>query len=82
MQRKLIVLGGPTGIGKTDVSIELAKTFDAEIISFDSRQFYIETNIGTAKPDAKQLSCIQHHFINSHHIWETFSAGAFAAACN
>ncbi|HQV00439.1 MAG TPA: tRNA (adenosine(37)-N6)-dimethylallyltransferase MiaA, partial [Bacteroidia bacterium] len=82
MQRKLIVVGGPTGIGKTDVSIILALALDAEIISFDSRQFFIETQIGTAKPTIDQLKKVKHHFINSHHVWQPFTAGAFAQTCN
>lgn len=82
MQKKIIIICGPTGAGKTDVSIELAKKYGAEIISFDSRQFYIETTIGTAKPDTVQLEEVRHHFINSHHIWQSFSAGQFVDACN
>lgn len=82
MKKKVIIVCGPTGVGKTDLSIALALHFNAEIISFDSRQFFIETTIGTAKPDAEQLATVPHHFINSHHVWEYFSAGQFAAACN
>jgi tRNA dimethylallyltransferase len=82
MKKKIIIVCGPTGVGKTDLSIKLALHFQAEIISFDSRQFFIETTIGTAKPDAEQLATVPHHFINSHHVWEYFSAGEFAAACN
>ncbi|MEO8146948.1 MAG: tRNA (adenosine(37)-N6)-dimethylallyltransferase MiaA [Bacteroidia bacterium] len=77
----LIIICGPTAVGKTDVSIAVAKHLGAEIISFDSRQFFVETNIGTAKPDAEQLAAVKHHFINSHHVWEHFSAGEFADAC-
>lgn len=80
-KRKIIIVCGPTGVGKTDVSIELAKEFNAEIISFDSRQFFIETEIGTAKPDEYQLEQVVHHFVNTHHIWESFSAGHFAQTC-
>ena len=82
MKKKIIIVCGPTGIGKTDLSIALALHYNAEIISFDSRQFFIETNIGTAKPDEQQLAAVKHHFINSHHVWEYFSAGQFADACN
>lgn len=79
--KPLIIICGPTAVGKTSVAIDVAKHFGAEIISFDSRQFYIETCVGTAKPDEQQLNEIKHHFINSHHIWENFSAGQFAYSC-
>ncbi len=82
MKKKIIIVCGPTGIGKTDLSISLAQHYNAEIISFDSRQFFIETTIGTAKPEPQQLAAVKHHFINSHHVWEYFSAGQFADACN
>lgn len=82
MKKKIIIVCGPTGVGKTDLSIALALHFKSEIISFDSRQFFIETTIGTAKPGAAQLAAAPHHFINSHHVWEYFSAGQFATACN
>ena len=82
MKKKLIIVCGPTGVGKTAVSIALALHYNAEIISFDSRQFFIETTVGTAKPDATQLATVPHHFINSHHVWEYFSAGKFASECN
>ena len=76
-QKTLIVVLGPTAIGKTSLAIRLAQKFQAEIISADSRQFYREMNIGTAKPTVAELSNVQHHFINSHHINETFSVGDF-----
>jgi tRNA dimethylallyltransferase len=76
-QKTLIVVLGPTAIGKTSLAIRLAQKFQAEIISADSRQFYREMNIGTAKPTIEDLSNVQHHFINSHHINETFSVGDF-----
>lgn len=74
----LIVVGGPTGSGKTDLSIRLAQHFGAEIISADSRQVYKELPIGSAAPDAEQLATINHHFIGSHSIHEHFNAGMFA----
>lgn len=76
--KTLIVIGGPTASGKTELSIKLAETFQTEIISADSRQCYIELNIGTAKPDSGQLQRVPHHFIDSHSIFSGFSAGAFA----
>lgn len=59
----LISVTGPTAVGKTNLSIEIAKKFNSEIISFDSRQFYKEMTIGTAVPDFEQLASIKHHFI-------------------
>lgn len=75
--KTLIVITGPTAVGKTTIAIELAKQFKAEIISADSRQFYREMNIGTAKPTAEELIQAKHHFINSHSITENFSVGDF-----
>jgi len=73
----LIVLAGPTAVGKTDVSIRLARELGTEILSADSRQFYREMNIGTAKPSAEEMQGVRHHFVNSHSITESYSAGAF-----
>ena len=63
MNNFLIVLLGPTGVGKTDISIDLAEKFNCEIISADSRQFFREMKIGTAVPSDDQLNKIKHHFI-------------------
>lgn len=71
------MIAGPTGVGKTDLSVRLAKHFNSEIISADSRQFYREMNIGTAKPTAKQLSEIPHHFINNKSVEELYGAGHY-----
>lgn len=73
----LIVIGGPTGSGKTELSIRLARHFSTEILSADSRQFYREMNIGTAKPSAQELRQAKHHFINSLSVHQHYSAGAF-----
>ncbi len=74
----LIVICGPTAIGKTALSIELAKQCNAEIISADSRQFYREMNIGTAKPPEQQLAEVPHHFINNISIHnKSYSAGKY-----
>lgn len=68
MERKVIVLVGPTGSGKTKLSLILAGLLNSEIISADSRQFYIGLNIGTAKPSQQELAQVRHHFINNLNI--------------
>ncbi len=75
----LIIVGGATGSGKTDMAIRLAVHFGAEIISADSRQVYKELPIGSAAPDADQLAMVPHHFVGSHSIHEPFNAGIFAS---
>jgi len=75
--KKLIVIAGPTAVGKTAVAIEVAKKLQTEIISADSRQFYREMTIGTAKPSVEELTQVKHNFINSHSITENFSVGDF-----
>lgn len=76
-KKTLVVVVGPTAVGKTATAILLAQHFNTEIISADSRQFYREMTIGTAKPDAEQLAAAPHHFINSHSIAQEYSAGDF-----
>lgn len=76
-QKNLIVVVGPTAVGKTAFAINIAKHFETEIISADSRQFFREMEIGTAKPSTVELAEVQHHFINSHSIGEFFSTGDF-----
>ena len=73
----LIVLTGPTAVGKTDLSLELANHLGAEIISADSRQVYRELQIGTAKPEPAALAAVPHHFINELSITQPFTAGRF-----
>ncbi len=73
----LIVVLGPTGIGKTDLAIELAKKLDTEIISADSRQFYKELKIGTAPPSKLHLNEIKHHFIGNLSINNYYNASIF-----
>lgn len=73
----LIVIGGPTASGKTTLSLQLATHFQTEIISADSRQFFREMELGTAKPTAEELSLAPHHFINSRSIFEPYSVGDF-----
>lgn len=75
--KTLIVVVGPTAVGKTTLSIKLAQYFQTTIISADSRQFYKEMNIGTAKPSHEELSQAPHHFINSHSIADDYTAGDF-----
>jgi tRNA dimethylallyltransferase len=76
-KKHLIVIVGPTAIGKTAFSIQLAQLFHTEIISADSRQFYKEMSIGTAKPSAEELSQAPHHFIGNISIHDVYSAGKF-----
>ncbi len=73
----LIVLLGPTGVGKTDLSISLSNTFNAPIISSDSRQFFKEMKIGTAVPTDDQLNSTTHHFIGHKSVTERYSCGMF-----
>jgi tRNA dimethylallyltransferase len=77
IQPILIVITGPTAIGKTSVSTEVARYFNTEIISADSRQLFREMVIGTAVPDAKELAEIRHHFIHSHSIHDYYNASRF-----
>ncbi len=79
-KKTLVVVVGPTAIGKTALAIELAKTYQTEIISADSRQFFREMNIGTAKPSLEELAMAPHHFINSHSVETLFSTGDFEMA--
>lgn len=73
----LYAIVGPTGIGKTALSIALAKALKTEIISFDSRQFYREMNIGTAVPSVEELAQVPHHFIQDRSIADLFTVGDF-----
>jgi len=73
----IVIVCGPTAVGKTAVAIELAKFFQTQIISADSRQCFKELNIGVAKPSLDELNSATHHFINSHSIHENVNAGVF-----
>lgn len=77
MSKTLIVIAGPTAIGKTSLAIRLADFYKTEILSADSRQFYREMSIGTAKPSEAELNSVKHHFINSHSIHDPFNAGDY-----
>ncbi|WP_317163391.1 tRNA (adenosine(37)-N6)-dimethylallyltransferase MiaA [Mucilaginibacter arboris] len=80
LKKVLLVVAGPTAAGKTALAIQLAKYFKTEILSADSRQFYKEMSIGTAKPSAEELAAVPHHFIGSHSITDRFSVADFEKA--
>ncbi len=75
--KRLLVIVGPTGCGKTDLSIRLAQHYGAPILSTDSRQFYRGMAIGTAQPTTDQLQAAEHHFIASHDITNDLSCGQY-----
>ena len=77
MNNKLIYIAGPTCIGKTSLSIEIAKRLETEIISCDSRQFYKELKIGTSPPSREQLKEINHHFIHNKSLLDEYSVGDY-----
>lgn len=73
----MILVVGPTAVGKTELCLNLAKKFNSEIISCDSRQFYKETNLGTAKPSISELEQVPHHFINSLSVETSYDVKMF-----
>ena len=75
--KTLIVLLGPTGVGKTDLSIRLADTFHTPIINADSRQIFAEIPIGTAAPTPEQLKRVKHFFVGTHHLNDYYSASMY-----
>jgi tRNA dimethylallyltransferase len=77
VSKKLVVIAGPTAVGKTAVAIKLAEHYHTEIVSADSRQIFRELEIGTAKPSSEELARVKHHFINTHSIHEEYDAGAY-----
>lgn len=77
MTNKLIIILGPTAVGKTDYSIETALKYGSPVISCDSRQIYREMTIGTAVPSEEQLATVQHYFIHSHTVTELYTAGKY-----
>jgi tRNA dimethylallyltransferase len=77
MQKYLIVITGPTGIGKSKIGISLARHFKSEIVSADSRQIFKEMTIGTAVPSIEELSEIKHHFIHSHSLTDNYNASKY-----
>ncbi|MBT2557477.1 tRNA (adenosine(37)-N6)-dimethylallyltransferase MiaA [Hymenobacter sp. ISL-91] len=76
-QPTLLVLTGPTAVGKTALCVALAQQLHTEIVSADSRQFFRELSIGTAKPTAAEMGGVRHHFIDSHSIADDYNAGRF-----
>ncbi|MCA1761839.1 MAG: tRNA (adenosine(37)-N6)-dimethylallyltransferase MiaA [Cryomorphaceae bacterium] len=78
-KKQVLVVCGPTAVGKTELSVRLAKKYNGEIISADSRQFFRGMNIGTAKPSAEEMDGIPHHFIDSLSVGDSYTAGNFEA---
>ncbi len=78
-QPTLLVLIGPTGIGKTELSLSIAETFGCEIISADSRQLYADLKIGTAAPTVEQLTRVPHHFVGMLQLQDYYSAAQYEA---
>ncbi len=76
-QNTLITIVGPTAIGKTALSIQLANAFNASIISCDSRQFFKEMTIGTAVPEPKELAAAKHYFIQNRSVFDSYNVGEF-----
>ncbi len=79
--KTLLVIAGPTAVGKTAYCVELAKKLQTDVVSADSRQFYRELTIGTAKPTLAEMQGVPHHFIDSHSIAETYTAGQYEKDC-
>jgi tRNA dimethylallyltransferase len=79
LNKLLIAIVGPTAVGKTAVALKLAEQLDTEILSADSRQFYREMEIGTAKPVAEELKKISHHFINNLFVHDEYNAAFLRA---
>ena len=73
----LIVLIGPTGVGKTELSLRLAENFQTHIVSADSRQLYAELKIGTATPTPEQLERVPHHLVGTLHLTDYYSAAQY-----
>jgi len=76
-RKHLIVVVGPTAVGKTELCVQLARYYNTEIISADSRQLYQEMHLGTARPTAEEQQGVVHHFIGSHSISQTYNAGMY-----
>lgn len=76
-KKYLLVIGGPTAVGKTAIAVRLAQHFETVVLSADSRQFYREMNIGTAKPTPEERQGVQHYFIDTLNIEQTYSVGDF-----
>jgi tRNA dimethylallyltransferase len=81
VNKTLLVIAGPTAVGKTQLCVRLAKKLQTDVVSADSRQLYRELNIGTAKPTPEEMDGVAHHFIDSHSIQEVVSAGRYEREC-
>lgn len=77
MTKTLLVVAGPTAVGKTALCVRLAKTLQTDVVSADSRQLYRELTIGTAKPTPAEMDGVRHHFIDSHSITQLIGAGHY-----
>ncbi|MCB9024553.1 MAG: tRNA (adenosine(37)-N6)-dimethylallyltransferase MiaA [Lentimicrobiaceae bacterium] len=76
-ENTLLVIAGPTAVGKTSVAIDVAQRFESEIISADSRQFYRELKIGTAAPDTTQLALVPHHFVGNLSLSDSYNVSQY-----
>ena len=76
-EKTLIVVTGPTGVGKTEATLRLAEHFDVPVINADSRQIFSEIPIGTAAPTAAQQARVRHYFVGNHHLEDYYSASLF-----
>lgn len=79
--KTLLVIAGPTAVGKTALCVQLAKALKTDVVSADSRQLYRELSIGTAKPTLTEMEGIRHHFIDSHSILDSVNAGRYEREC-
>jgi len=79
--KTLLVIAGPTAVGKTALCVRLAKSLQTDVVSADSRQLYRELTIGTAKPTPDEMEGVRHHFINSHSITDAVNAGRYEREC-
>ena len=77
--KRLVVLLGPTGVGKTELSLSLAEHLKSPILSADSRQLYADLQIGTAAPTAEQLARVKHYFVGTLHLTDYYSAAQYEA---
>ncbi len=81
LPKTLLVIAGPTAVGKTAFCVALAKKLQTEVVSADSRQFYRELSIGTAKPSPEEMQGVPHHFIDSLSITQSYTAGQYERDC-
>ena len=77
----LVVILGPTGVGKTELSLQLAEEYGCPIVSADSRQIYRDLPIGTAAPTAEEQACVKHYFVGDKELTDTYNAGQYARDC-